>query len=298
MTLPNSNYQLPIPLEALSLKMKRGFSPMVCIVGDETGIGKSRLGLRCSELIYWRTFNKKWEMNKHVFFSMTKFKDKLFNSEGKIFIIEEAEMELGSDDWQSISNRWFSRIKDTQRIKGNLYIIILPLFMALARKHRRRINYIVDVKARGYANFWKIKRNSAQLLGDEISKTFIGSVILREPDCDSEFEILDRINKQRIEKEQGDLFDKEMHYRKLMQERKIQRLEKILGKETTKEKDKPYVYFCHACKFTFKSEHEIDEVIKCDNCGKKVYIDIQNLVSSNGITENLNDYKDEDEEDD
>ena len=156
MSFPNPNFQLPVPLEALHLKIKYGYSPMVCIVGDETGIGKSRIGLRISELVYWRTYKKKWEMQKSVFFSMTKFKDNLFDTQGEIFIIEEAEIELGSDDWQSISNRWFSRIKDTQRIKGNIYIIILSMFMSLAKKHRRRINYIVDVKGRGFANFWKI----------------------------------------------------------------------------------------------------------------------------------------------
>ncbi len=223
MSLPDPNLQLLTPLEALSLKMIQGYSPLVCCVGDETGIGKSRKMLRSAELIYWRTYGEVWKPKDNVFFSMSKFKKSLFNSEGRIFIIEEAEIELGSDDWQSVSNKWFSRIKDTQRIKGNLYILNLPIFMALARKHRRRVNWICDVKGRGFANWWKIKKRSAQLLGDEISKAFIGSTILGLPDCDAEFDIVDRLNKQRIEIEQGDLFDKEVEFKKMQKEAKMKK---------------------------------------------------------------------------
>jgi len=294
MPLPNPNYQLAIPLEALHLKIRHGYSPLVCIVGDETGIGKSRVGLRISELIYWRTYIKKWEMQKSVFFSMTKFKDKLFDTQGEIFIIEEAEIELGSDDWQSISNRWFSRIKDTQRIKGNIYIIVLPMFMALAKKHRRRINYIIDVKGRGFANFWKIKKRSAELMGDELSKTFIGSVILSLPECDKEFEIIDRLNKQRIEKEQGELFDKELRYKELVREKKIMNIEKTLSKE---KQTNLYTYRCHACKFIFNSDKPIDKVITCKNCHKAIYVNEQNLIQSPDskieLSNDLNNYEDE-----
>jgi len=297
MVLPNYNFKLPRPLETLSLKMKTGYSPLNVVVGDETGIGKSRWTLRASELIMWRTFQQKWEMKDNVFFSMNKFKESLFNATGRIMIIEEGEIELGSDEWQSISNRWFSRIKDTQRIKGNVYFIVLPIFMALARKHRRRVNLIIDVKGRGFANVYKIIRKPVQLLGDELSKIYIGSVQLNLPDCDKEFEILDRLNKQRIEKEQGDLFDKEIKYKELREKKRMIKLEKEIKKE--EQKTELFVYRCHACKFIFDSEKEIDKVMECPNCHKRVYIDIQNLIkSNNSYPHNELNNEDEDEDED
>lgn len=280
MSLPNPNEQLNLPLEALSIKLKNGFSPMIAVVGDETGIGKTRYTSRCAELIYWRTYKQVWHPKGNMFFQLSSFKDELFNATGRVFQLEETEIELGSDEWNTIQNKWFSRIKDTQRIKGNLYFIVAPMMMAIAKKHRRRINWIIDVKHRGFANWYKIKKYSANLLGDDLSKMYIGSVVLSKPDCELEIDILDRDNKKRIETEQSEQYDKEIEYNKKVREAKIIKINKVLGidQEENKEKIFKYEYKCHECKFIIKSNELINKVIKCRNCNNKVYIDEQNRV--------------------
>lgn len=201
---------LPVPFEVLAEKLLNGYSPLLVIVGDETGIGKSMLACRTAELVYKRAFNLQWKPEGNLFFRMSDFSLELMKSEQRIFVLEEGEIELGSDDWHSIQNRWFSRMKSTQRIKGNLYIIVLPMFMQLARKHRRAVNYMFDVKHRGFFNAYKIRKNASQILGDEISRFHIGSCVYNLPLCKEEFDVLDKKNKQRIEIEESEKFNEQM----------------------------------------------------------------------------------------
>lgn len=205
----HKKYGVPLarPFEALVNKMQNGFSPLVCIVGDETGIGKSRLGLKTAELVYYRAFGKIWKPEGNLFFKMQDFKAKLNSSESRIFIIEEAEIELGSDNWHSIQNRYFSRIKSTQRVKGNLYIVILPMISLLAPKHRRAINYIFDVKWKGFFKCTIVKKRSANLDGDDIYAFHLGDCFYSLPNCDEDFDKLDKENKQRILMEEGEQLD-------------------------------------------------------------------------------------------
>lgn len=201
---------LAFPFRVLVHKMRLGYSPLIAIVGDETGIGKSMLGCKTSELVLRAVSNKIWKPKDNLFFKMADFSLELMKSEQRIFIIEEAEIELGSDDWQTIQNRWFARMKSTQRIKGNLYIIILPMFMQLARKHRRAVNFIFDVKNRGFFSAYKIRKNSAQLLGDEMSRFHIGSCTYGLPNCKKEYDKLDHANKKRIETEETEILNEKL----------------------------------------------------------------------------------------
>lgn len=290
MPLPNPNKQLFLPLEALSLKMKTGFSPLVCVVGDETGIGKSMFVARACELIYWRTYKKKWlpfdDKNKetNLFFYMDKFKTELFNARQRILIIDEAEIELGSDDWQSIANRWFSRMKSTQRIKGNLYFVVLPMFSLLAKKHRRAVNYIWYVKKRGFALCYKIKKKPAQILGDDISRFPIGAMGLTMPDCSSLYKFHDTENKKLIEKVEGLKYDYDTYKIK----KKMEKFQKFLRDTNSTDADKKeYTYNCPNCNKILKTTEKLT-LISCKKC-KTLFQNEENNENNDNDDENNDD---------
>jgi len=257
-------YQLLLPFEILARKMIMGFSPQLIIVGDETGIGKSMLGARASELILYRAFGKVWTPKENIFFKMTDFKDELFKSSHRIFIIEEAEIELGSDEWQSIQNKYFNRMKSTQRIKGNLYIVILPIFMQLARKNRRSVNYLWDVRGRGYFKAYKIIKKASQILGDELSKWFICNCTYQLPNCKKEYDILDKINKDEIEKQEGE------------------KLEQVLQMKKIKQDIIYYTYTCPYCKFVWKTKRTPKSSANntCPMCKKFIYWDKKHVKTT------------------
>lgn len=260
-------YPLPTPLETLAIKLTTGYSPQLVIVGDETGIGKSMLGCRSAELIYYRAFGKIWKpivydddgniIEQNLFFRMSEFKSELFHTSQRILIIEEAEIELGSDDWASIQNKYFARMKSTQRIKGNLYIIILPIFMQLAKKHRRAVNYVFDVKSRGFFQAYKLKKQASQVTGDELSKFYIGSCLYNLPNCKEDFDRLDIENKNRIELEEGDKLESEM-----------------LLKKAKKDKIK-YRYTCPYCSFIWENSQLPNKSFNkiCPKCRKRIFHD-------------------------
>jgi len=258
-------YPLPIPLEALAIKLISGYSPQLVIVGDETGIGKSMLGCRSAELIYYRAFGKIWKpiiydenkkiLEQNLFFRMSKFKGELFRTSKRILIIEEAEIELGSDNWASIQNKYFARMKSTQRIKGNLYIIILPIFMQLAKKHRRAVNYIFDVKSRGFFQAYKLLKKASQVTGDELSKFYLGGCTYNLPNCKEDFDKLDKENKDRIEIEEGE----NLEYQ-------------IALKQAKKDKLK-YRFSCPYCKFAWENYQIPTKTLNksCPSCKKFIY---------------------------
>ena len=250
-------YQLPLPFEILARKMVLGFSPQLVIVGDETGVGKSMLGARASEIILYRAFGKIWKPKDNLFFKMKDFKDELLKSSHRIFIIEEAEIELGSDEWQNIQNKYFNRMKSTQRIKGNLYIVILPIFMQLARKNRRSVNYLWDVKGRGYFKAYKIIKKASQVLGDELGKWFICNCTYQLPTCKKEYDISDKINKDKIEEEEG------------------RKLEYQIALKEVKKDIIYYTYTCPYCDFVWKTKRTPKDKInkECPMCKKYIYWD-------------------------
>jgi DNA-directed RNA polymerase subunit RPC12/RpoP len=277
MPLPNQNKTLSLPLETLHLSMIRGYSPLIAVVGSETGVGKSMFTARASELIYNRTYGKVWRPKdndgQNLFFFMQDFKTELFKSQGRIFILDEAEIELGSDDWQTVANRWFSRMKSTQRIKGNLYFVVLPMFMLLARKHRRAVNYIWDIKGRGFGNCYKIVKKSAQLLGDDMSRFYIGSMRLNEPDCKLEYKIMDNENKKRIEHIESDKYDYEL----FKQSKGLEKFKKFQAEKNGK--PTKWTYKCYSCGNTFENKSAIDKVVKCPNCKVMINCNSELLVS-------------------
>lgn len=252
---------LAIPFEVLAKKINEGFSPLVVIVGDETGIGKSMLASRLAELVYYRACGKIWKPTGNLFFKMSEFKGELFKSSKRIFIIEEAEIELGSDEWQSIQNKYFNRMKSTQRIKGNLYIVVIPIFMQLARKHRRSVNFLFDVKYRGFFQAYKIIKRSAQILGDEIGRFHLCSCLYNLPNCKEEYDKLDILNKEKIEKEEGE------------------KLEMAIELRNAKKDKIFYQYTCPYCDFVWRSKKLPKEFKVCQNpeCKKYIFWDKQHL---------------------
>jgi DNA-directed RNA polymerase subunit RPC12/RpoP len=167
-------------------------------------------------------------------------------------------------------------MKSTQRIKGNLYFVILPMFSLLAKKHRRATNYIWEFKSKGFMNCYKIKKLPANVDGDDIYKKYIGSVILGLPDCKIQYELMDIENKKKIEIEEGLKYDFEKHEGN----KKFNKFKEWKKTKDFKEIKSIYIYKCHACGHEFESKHELNRVIKCINCGQRVFIDIQNLIAS------------------
>jgi len=297
MSLPDRTKQLALPLEALSLKMKSGFSPLVCVVGDETGIGKSMFTARACELIYWRTYGKVWRpmanKEENLFFFMSRMKTELFKANHRIMVIEEAEIELGSDDWQSIANRWFSRMKSTQRIKGNLYFTLLPMFMLLARKHRRAVNFIWNIKKRGFADCYLLKKRPAQIMGDDMSRVYLGSVHLKLPDCKTEYDFYDHENKKSIEQLEAEKYD----YAKHLEDKRMEKFKQFTAGQNgnAKQSNKKFEYRCYSCGNNLSFNEKPVKAFKCSHCKTFIYLQDEDLIGRNKDEEDENEDEDEKE---
>lgn len=262
-------------LEGLSDKLKRGFSPLIAIVGTETGIGKSMLGGTISEKVYYRAFGGEWKPKGNLFFKMSEFKDELFNSNKRIFIIEEAEIELGSDEWYSIQNKFFSRMKSTQRIKNNLYIVILPMISLLAPKHRRALDWIFNVRQRGLVDTYKVLKRASRVSGEDLSTIWVGRFKYPLPYCKKEYDRLDIENKRRIEIEEGQILEEKQRLKNLKKDRNLNKIKYKC----------PYCGYEGLCSKYIGLSNMPRQKVRCGNmgCGKFVTIKIDDDLNVNKL---------------
>jgi len=182
-------------------KMNMGYSPVVLITGNPN-TGKTSLGALLSEVIHYYLHGKEWNPEKNCFFDMNELSKKLLNAKKQSILIAEAGYDLSFDEWASKVNKFFDKVVTTQRIMGNCYILNIPVAKDLARRQRRKVDFLFDVKYWGLSKVWEMKVKTRKMSGDEFGKFYWGEISgYPLPKCHEKLKELDEQNKNRIRKE-------------------------------------------------------------------------------------------------
>jgi len=156
-------------------KHKAGKSPIILITG-ELGNGKTMAAIGLADLLNVKINGEKWSMD-NIFHNVKKFVGKMYSAKNEILVFDEAGITLSSGEWWSKFNKAFYKIIQTQRFKNNIYIIVLPVAMSLAKDHRRMIDFKIQMVKKRVGKCWLVKKEWAKLSGDEIKSIWLGYLV-------------------------------------------------------------------------------------------------------------------------
>jgi len=182
--------ELPLIIRAIKKHQEKGHSPMVLVTG-RTGNFKSLGTLTlCSQLD--PNFNEE-TIRTNLFVDIREFVRKIRKAKKEILIVDEAGIHLYSKTWQSDFNRYFYQIVQTQRHRNNIYFVILPIAMSLAKDHRRMVDFEVEMIGKkidpknrnkalyGVANVYLIAHRHGAFVGEDIKRKWIYSARIYPP---------------------------------------------------------------------------------------------------------------------
>ncbi len=159
-------------------KHEAGKSPIILITG-ELGNGKTMAGIGIARSIHKKIHGTAdWDMKGNIFHDVRTFVRKMFTAESQILLFDEAGVTLNAKEFWSKFNTAFYKVIQTQRFKNNIYIIILPIAMSLARDHRRMIDFKLEMVKKRYAKVWLVKKKWSAMKGDELQDIWIGHIQL------------------------------------------------------------------------------------------------------------------------
>lgn len=245
-------------------KMRMGYSPVVLITGTPNS-GKTCLGGLLSEVItfYFHGNQKPWNPEKNCFFDMNQLSFRLLDAKKQAILIAEAGYDLPFDEWQSKCNKFFDKIVTTQRIMGNCYILNIPIAKDLARRQRRKIDFLLDVKWWGMAKCWEMRIKTREMVGNEFKDKYWGEIYgYPVPKCHEKLKEMDEANKNRI---RGELIE-DIQEETLKVGRKKRKLEcQFCGYVWTPRTEKPRR--CPECtlKLRIKTGGELEGVKEIEN---------------------------------
>ncbi len=124
-------------------RVRRGFAPIILIVG------KQRVGKTCLALRLAYELDKKFDVDNQMFFDILSFAKAVKKYKRHVLLLDEAGVELDTYRYSDIRQRCFSHIVQSQAYLQHTLIICLPHASDLARCHRKYVDVLVVVPARG-----------------------------------------------------------------------------------------------------------------------------------------------------
>lgn len=137
-------------INALVNQLVNGYAPVIVIAGKE-GKGKSMAALRIAEILHeeinvcagpWTAAN--------LAYDVIPFIERVRKSMRQAIIFDEAGVNLNSKRWYTDFNRAVDKVVQTQRIRENVYIFVLPKVDDLDNSIRERIDLRLVVEDKGY----------------------------------------------------------------------------------------------------------------------------------------------------
>lgn len=129
-------------------RVKRGFAPIILVVG------KQRMGKTCLSLTLASDIDPKYDPDKQMFFDVISFAKATQKYNNKVLILDEAGIELDTYRYNDVRQRAFSHIVQSQAYKQNTLFMVLPHSSDLARCHRKYVDALLVVPARGRYIFY------------------------------------------------------------------------------------------------------------------------------------------------
>lgn len=130
-------------------KMKKGHSPLIIVCGA-TRTGKTSLALKLASIID-PTFN----VEKQMFFKIQDFAQALSVSNNKCLILDEAGVTLDPLEFQSVQQKVYNHLIQTQAFRVNCVFLVLPMARGIGKMHRDYVNAVLEVFARGCYKLYK-----------------------------------------------------------------------------------------------------------------------------------------------
>lgn len=152
---PNGKYY-HVGVYWITNRLLEGLSPIVIFCGKE-GKGKSMKALEFARQLHeigvceGKLTPEKVE--KNLVYSVEDFLYRLISAQRQVIIFDEAGKNLNSKDWQTSFNRAVDKAIQTQRIKENVYIFVLPKADDLDRSIRERPDGLFEAQYQGIAKF-------------------------------------------------------------------------------------------------------------------------------------------------
>lgn len=136
-------YGNPVILNHIRNQIKKGYSPIILVVGQQRS-GKTALALRLAYEI-----NNDFNTQTDMFFKIEDFAQAISENTHKVFILDEAGIELDPYEHMAIHQRVYSHIIQTQAYKNNVIFIVLPFASEIGKRHCKHVNAILEVFGRG-----------------------------------------------------------------------------------------------------------------------------------------------------
>lgn len=127
----------------LKNQLKRGYSPIVLFVG------KQRVGKTAMALKFAYDLNPDFDLDKDLFFEVEKFAHAVYESNQRVLVLDEAGIELDPELHQSVAQRVYSHIVQSQAYKQNIVFICLPFASEIGKAHRKHVHAVAWVVAHG-----------------------------------------------------------------------------------------------------------------------------------------------------
>ncbi len=124
-------------------RVRRGYAPIILIVG------KQRVGKTCLALRLAYELDKRFDADKQMFFDILSFAKAVKKYKRKVLLLDEAGIELDVYRYSDMRQRCFSHLIQSQAYLQHTLIICLPHASDLARCHRKYVDLLVVVPARG-----------------------------------------------------------------------------------------------------------------------------------------------------
>lgn len=127
----------------LRREIRHNNSPIVLFTGRPRS-GKTFFAMRCAHEIYPKKFDF-----THVVKDIKEFAELFKKLNHDVVILDEASSSLYVYDWNSIYQRVFSIINDTQAYKHIIVFIILPQAIELGKLQRYKVDAVVETRRFG-----------------------------------------------------------------------------------------------------------------------------------------------------
>ncbi len=232
-------------------RAKKGYSIVILVTGIPNS-GKTFLGGLLAEFIDFGLNREHWNPKEYCVFDMSQLSQRFINIKKKPILVAEAGYDLAFDTWQSPMSKFFDKILITQRTAGNCYILNIPVAKDLARRHRRKVDFQVDIRRLRHAIIWINAVRRRAMFGNEFKPRWFGEIIgYPKPKCSRILKKLDEENKNRIKA------DIEKSYKEYEIKVKKNEFENIR-------------YICPRCNNKWKPQKKFPK--KCPQCNRPLKI--------------------------
>jgi len=118
-------------------KVRQQDEDFIMLITGQTRSGKSTLAMEMAMLM-----DPEFEMERQVLFDMKELGKRIYESKGKVFILDEAIFDAFNREAMSMMNRWLIKIFTVCAERNHVIIMIIPKINWLDKPVKERISFM------------------------------------------------------------------------------------------------------------------------------------------------------------